>query len=157
VIFLTENEEATNTFTCVNCGYQWKPNKRSYYYPTHCPSCKLFWDRMRIREKKRDITKVKPINISIELKQRLLRRKKYTYESLTDVVVRVLENDVLSMSIFYDKKQFREDARVCITVTPESLAKLKDLKKRYKISSYNEVIWRLLSDGRRKPSGKNKI
>ena len=63
------------------------------------------------------------------------------------MVKRLLEHDTISYTIAYDQKLIRNQYHRLekrIDVDPITKQKLKNIQKKYKIHTYNEVIWRVM-------------
>src|SRR5665647_2468695 len=104
------NNKSRPKVKCLICDHEWKTSLKSYAHPKWCPKCKNpNWDSYRRKEHFCHDGTVK-LTVSSMLIQGLLRRKVTPSESHAHTVERMLINDKINETLFYDKKP-RSDSK----------------------------------------------
>jgi hypothetical protein len=131
---------------CLICDHEWKVSSKSYGHPRWCPKCKNpNWDSYRRKEHFCHNGTVK-LTISSTIIQGLIRRKVTPSESHAHTVERMLINDTINETLFYEKKP-RSDSKKktrSIKITIDAHSKLKTMKKQYGIKTFDELLYKLI-------------
>lgn len=130
---------ADELLTCLHCGHQWKPNKRSKGFPKECPKCKsqTWMNYPKIKKYTKDCTQV---FVSEQTYESLLRKRSCPKETVASIVDRLLlQDDTISKTVVYENKPKSH----AIYIMLEAKEKLLKIKNDNDIKSYDEALWRV--------------
>lgn len=120
---------------CLDCGHEWDSTRHTH----RCANCGVPADRYRRTKQYSSKEDNIAINITPELRERLLRRRVEPYEPLISVVDRLQTNSV-NMEVKYTHKKLL----LSLAITRKAHDNMTELKWQYRIRSYNEMLWRLM-------------